>query len=77
MPFEIVDSSPKASNLIAKASNVGAIKYPFAMLEKGQSFTIPLKDAKIKSLRELCRQYSTAEKKFRVVRHNDKKHYVN
>jgi hypothetical protein len=71
MEYPIVQSSPESKKPERKKLFNGnyALKYPFAVLERGQSFTIPLQEANIKSLQALCRTYSKEGKRFIVVLH--------
>lgn len=72
MAIQIVASSPKAAEVEAvKGETVGAIKYPFAELGVGQSFTLPKADANVKSLRTRAAQVSKDGKRFVVVVHDD------
>ena len=70
MVYEILPSSPKA--LQESSNNVGRPKYPWELLEVGQSFKVPHGNVKLGSLRS---QASTVgkqlNKQFRVVDHSE------
>lgn len=71
MSYNITDSSPQAAEVAKKAPNVGtgAKKYPFDKLNVGQSFSVPIDGANIKSLRTRASQKSVLGKRFVVVLH--------
>jgi hypothetical protein len=72
MAINIVASSPKAAEVQEKpGACIGAVKYPFAELQVGQSFTVPKAEANVKSLRTRAAQVSKDGKKFVVVVHDD------
>lgn len=74
MTIEIVDSSPQAVEL-AKTVDVTkkGVKYPFAKLEKGKSFTVSYDDANLNSLQVLCSQKSKDGKVFKLLKHDELK----
>jgi len=72
MAIQIVVSSPKAAEAEAvKGEAVGAVKYPFAELGVGQSFTVPKAEANVKSLRTRAAQVSKDGKRFVVIIHKE------
>jgi hypothetical protein len=74
MSIDIVSSSPKAIETGEQEQGlpeVGKVKYPFALLDKGQSFTIPIQSANRNSLKVLCHYYSKDEKRFILIKHSE------
>lgn len=72
MTIQIVASSPKAAEVKPESAEVvGKVKYPFAELGVGQSFTIPKAEAKLRSLRTRAGQMSKDGRVFVVVVHDD------
>lgn len=73
MSVQIVASSPQAEALANDPNAVIAGQrrtiYPFNKLQKGQSFTVPKADAKIKSIRLIAKRKSVDGKQFAVIEH--------
>lgn len=70
MSFVIVDSSPQALHVAENGyERKTETKYPFDLLDVGKSFTIPLDQANVPSLRASAHRRSKGEKKFVVVVH--------
>lgn len=71
MVYETVQSSPKATHDGRLTS-----KYPFRTMNVGTSFTVPYNDVRETTLRSLCSRHGKKlEKKFRLVRHDDRQIY--
>lgn len=74
MKISIVDSSPMAVEAAAKAAEAPNAMYPFADLEVGKSFTIPISECNWKSLRIIVYQKNarnTKGNKYKFLKHDD------
>jgi hypothetical protein len=69
--IEIVQSSPEALKLADTATDefIRSTTYPFDKLEKGQSFTLKLSEAKLGSIQSLCSRKSRGGKVFKMIKH--------
>lgn len=76
MPIQIVESSPKAKEVIETKREQRAEMYPFEQLEVGKSFTVPLDECNWKSLRIITykrnKKYE-GEREFAFIKHDDLK----
>jgi len=70
VPINIVPSSMAAQAIADKKKNSDS-KYPFGELEVGQSFTVPIAEANVNSLRVMCSRKSKGGKSFTLVVHQD------
>jgi hypothetical protein len=76
MPIQIVESSPKAAEVIEQKKAKREETYPFEQLEVGKSFTVPLDECNWKILRVITYQRNArykGEREFAFIKHDDLK----